>query len=80
MKDIFEEMAARWPSAIVERSKLSEFTGGAIAPGTIANADSQGRGPAVRLKIGNRRVAYPVSAVVEWLKARATVIDTKYER
>ena len=66
-RDVFNEMVARWPSSVVARAEVKKFTGGGISPKTIANADSDGTGPAERFFIG-RRVCYPVSALVEWLR------------
>lgn len=66
-KDIFSDMAARWPSSAVARAEVKQFTGGGISPKSIANADSQGTGPEGRFFIG-RRVCYPVNSLVEWLR------------
>lgn len=48
MNDIYNEMAARWPSSIVARAEVKKFTGGGISPKTLANADSKGIGPEER--------------------------------
>lgn len=74
MKDIIlnkmiEDMKDKWPSAIVAREKVSEFTGGLISTGYIANLDCKGEGPD-SIRIG-RKVCYPVSSFLEWLKNRA---------
>lgn len=68
--DIYAEMAARWPSAIVARSEIKKFTGGGISSKTLANADSNGTGPKERFFIG-RRVCYTVPAFIEWLRNHA---------
>ena len=68
--DVFNKMAARWPSSIVARAEVKNFTGGGISPKTIANADSEGKGPTTRLVIG-RRVCYPVSDLIDWLRKNA---------
>ncbi len=65
--DIFSEMAARWPSSVVARAEVKQFTGGGISPKTLANADSKGSGPGGRFFIG-RRICYPVLNLVEWLR------------
>lgn len=62
-------LKTRWPSSIVARSKISEFSGGLISPGTLANEDSRGTGPKERFVVG-RKVAYPVQSIIEWLEAR----------
>lgn len=69
MKDIYEQMAARWPSAIVARKEIGKFSGGLLNPRTQANLDSKGEGP-TKIKMGSRAVFYPVSDLVAWLRAR----------
>jgi len=59
----------KWPSAIVARSQVQFFTGGAVKGSTIANLDSLGEGPPERLRIG-RSVCYPVHSFVAWLEER----------
>jgi predicted DNA-binding transcriptional regulator AlpA len=73
MNDIFETMVERWPSAIVARREVGHFTGGLLAPGTLANLDSRGEGPARKMRLGKRRVGYPVADFVEWLRTRAVI-------
>ncbi len=63
-------LAARWPSSIVAREKVGEFTGGIISPKTIANLDASGDGPQERVTIG-RKVGYPVTPFIVWLESRA---------
>ena len=58
----------KWPSSMVARNKISEFTGGIISQGTMANLDSQGEGPP-RLRVG-RKVVYDVKSFVKWLEGR----------
>lgn len=74
-RDLYEEMGKRWPSALVARHEVGRFTGGLLAPGTMANLDSAGQGPAERVLLGTRRVAYPVRALVDWLRGRSTVVE-----
>ncbi|MCX5829309.1 MAG: hypothetical protein NTV58_15105 [Deltaproteobacteria bacterium] len=61
-------LGAKWPSAIVSREKVGEFSGGVLNPKTMANLDCQGLGPD-RVKIG-RKNAYPVPALIDWMRAR----------
>jgi len=68
-RDIFDQMAARWPSAIVARREVAKFSGGLLNPRTLANRDSLGDGPP-RIKMGSRQVFYPVSELVAWLRGR----------
>ena len=67
MEDIYNKMAARWPSSIVARAEVKNFTGGGISSKTLANADSKGIGPAGRFLVG-RRICYTVPALLEWLR------------
>jgi hypothetical protein len=64
--DNFEDMATRWPSTIIARVEVKNFTGGGISAKTLANADSKGTGPKERFLMG-RRICYNVSSLVEWL-------------
>lgn len=66
-------LAERWPSSVVAREKIQEFTGGAISPGRIANLDSVGQGPPGRIRMG-RKICYPVNELVEWLERRTQVL------
>jgi len=54
---------------IIPRTRVGELTGGAIAPQTLANLDSQGRGPAGAFLLG-RKLCYEREAFMTWLEAR----------
>lgn len=56
-----------WPSGVITRSQVKEFSGGLISPRTLANMDSLGTGPARRFKIG-KKVCYYVDDLIEWLE------------
>jgi hypothetical protein len=71
MGDVWAEMVARWPSAIVSRQEAGKCSGGAVSPKFLANCDSLGTGPKGRFNIG-RRVCYPVDSLIDWLRARAS--------
>ena len=62
-------MKEKWPSTIVAREEVRNFTGGIISGKYIANLDCQMKGPDERLRIG-RKVAYPVDSLLRWLEAR----------
>lgn len=72
----FQALKRNWPSAVVARARISQFTGGLVSPGTLANEDSRGTGPRGRFVVG-RKVAYPVDAIIEWLQARARQRSTQ---
>jgi len=61
--------AEKWPTSFVPRSQVPTFTGGLIAVGTLANLDSEGRGPQGAFRIGRQR-CYPVDALCDWLVSR----------
>ena len=65
-------LAEKWPSAIVERQQLKEFSGGALNARTMANHDSKGQGIKGRINMG-RKVLYPVNEVIAWMEARASL-------
>jgi hypothetical protein len=69
-QNFFSHLADKWPSSLVARTKISDFTGGIVSEKYIANLDSQGLGPAGRIRIG-RKIAYPVSSVISWLEGRS---------
>jgi hypothetical protein len=69
----FDDLKTKWPSAIVARTEVGRFSGGILSPGYLANLDSIGEGPP-RIRVG-RKVGYPVSGLVEWMRRRTTVIE-----
>lgn len=64
-------LATTWKSSVVARSQAGEFSGGLVAPGTLANADSRGDGPEGRFRVG-RNTGYPVKSLIRWLEQRAS--------
>ena len=67
---VLESLGTRWPSEIVARKEIGKFTGGILSARTLANMDSRGDGIPERFLLANQ-VAYPVSAVIAWLKERS---------
>lgn len=74
MQANLRKLADKWPSTIVSRGKVGEFTGGLIHPRTLANLDSLGKGPAGRVRVG-RKVAYDVDSLLVWLETRLEIIS-----
>jgi len=68
------QLAEKWPSAIVSRDKVEDFSGGAIKAKYLANLDSQGEGPKGRFRVG-RKIVYPVRNFVKWLEDRVVVCE-----
>lgn len=69
-KDIFDELAVKWPSTIVARKEFSTFSGGAVSPKQLANLDCAGDGPSERYVIGGH-VCYPINAAISFLRSRS---------
>ena len=65
----FASLASKWPSAFVARHEVGKFSGGLLHPRTMANKDCLGEGPAGAVRM-NRRVAYPVEALIRWMESR----------
>ena len=66
----FSHMKGKWPSTVVAREEIKNFTGGAMSEKYLANLDCQERGPEGRFKCG-RKVVYPVESVIRWLEKRS---------
>jgi len=64
----FKTLAEKWPSSIVARSEIREFTGGLISPKTWANAECSGEGPK-SFRFGKKRFAH-VDDIIQWMNAR----------
>ena len=80
-KPDFSELLKHWPAPYVARTNehLVRFGGGMLPDArTMANLDSEGKGPEGRVRIG-RKVAYPVVNLVKWLEARAVYCETSQE-
>lgn len=64
-----QALADKWPSAIVSRDRIEEFTGGLICRGTMSNIDSRGDGPPM-FYLSARKPAYLVEDLIPWLQKR----------
>lgn len=73
IEKVFETLAEKWPSTVISRDQIFEFTGGAISRGRMANLDSLGDGPE-RIRIG-RKIVYPVGPLIKWLIARTQLVE-----
>lgn len=71
LSDPFNALESELP-VFVTRTQVAERLGGWIAAGTLANLDSEGRGPTGRVIMG-RKVAYSRASLITWLRARAKV-------
>ena len=73
----FSEIIKNNRSGWILRSDLTEKTGGLLHGRTMANLDSLGQGIPGRIKIGSKKIAYPVKAVVEYLQKMVSVSDAR---
>ena len=69
-EQIFQKLKENWPSPIVARHEVGNFSGGLLNPRTMANCDSLGTGVPGKITIG-RRVAYSVDDLIKWMQERA---------
>lgn len=60
------KLKEQWGSAWVARNQVGKFTGGLVAPRTMANHDCFGTGPK-RFKVKNK-TGYFVDDFLEWLQ------------
>ena len=65
----FQFLKKHWPSGIVARTAVAEFSGGLLDAKTLANLDSIGDGPP-KGRLG-RKVFYKVNDLVSWMESRA---------
>ena len=72
-------LADQWPSSIVARNQIEQFSGGALTSKYMANLDSQGEGPDGRIRIG-RKVTYQVKCLIRWMEGRAVIIEKNRKR
>ncbi len=63
LEETFDRMAANWPSELVARKRVGEFTGGMVSPKSMANYDSLKIGPP-QIKIG-RNSGYGLTGKAE---------------
>ena len=71
-----KSLSDKWPSSIVSRTELKQFSGGALNARTVANLDSQGVGIEGGIRIG-RKICYPVSSVIRFMEARTEALKPK---
>lgn len=64
------KLKQQWGSAWVARNQVGKFTGGLVAPRTMANHDSFSTGPK-RFMVKNK-VGYDVDDFLEWLQGHIT--------
>jgi hypothetical protein len=68
-EEIVQQLVERWPSPLVARCESGRFSGGVVSPRYLANLDSAGKGPTIRVQFGGK-VAYPTRVLAEWLAGR----------
>ena len=68
----FESLKTALPP-LISRNHIEKFLGGVISAKTLANLDSEGKGPK-RMRIG-RKIAYLTEDLLAWLEARSTSLN-----
>jgi hypothetical protein len=68
--ETLQHLVDKWPSSIVARRCVKQFSGGILSEKYLANLDSAGLGPP-RIHIG-RQVAYRTCDLVQWLERRTS--------
>lgn len=69
MKDRFEQLVERWPSAWVARTEVRRFSGGVIAGKTLANLASRGEAVPPSFRCG-KKVCYSTQELADYLRGR----------
>jgi len=69
-----EKILERCPGPVISREVAARLSGGLVTAKTLANLDSQGLGPADRVRCG-RKVGYPAECFSRWLANRLQPID-----
>lgn len=67
-----DKMAEEWPSILVARSEIGEFTKGLYKPRSMNTYDGAQKGIKKKIRI-NTKIAYLKSDVIEWLKNKIKV-------
>lgn len=65
----FQFLKKHWPSGIVARTAVAEFSGGLLDPKTLSNFDAIGEGPP-KGRLG-RKVFYKVDDLISWMESRS---------
>ena len=60
----------------IARADVNTMLGSVVDVRTLANLDSLGKGPRMRMRIGNR-VVYPTAYLLEWIEDRTEVAVCK---
>jgi hypothetical protein len=69
-----KRLAEKWPSTLVARTEVGNFSGGLLNEKSMANHDSAGTGVKGRIRIG-RKICYPVDSLVAWLESRSEILQ-----
>ncbi len=72
-QEIFEHLRENLPP-IISRDHVSQILGGVISAKTLANLDSEGKGPKKRIRVG-RKVAYLTDDFLKWLEKRSVILN-----
>lgn len=76
-KKLVQALIDKWPSAVVARTEIKQFTGGAISTGYLSNLDCKGEGIPGKFYVG-KKVVYPVEEVAKWLLSKNIKKEVKH--
>jgi hypothetical protein len=71
IESALDKLADKWPSNLVSRRSIPQFSGGLYSAKFLANEDCKGTGPVGGFTIGGQK-CYSVESVIAWLKTRAS--------
>lgn len=69
---LLDELRNSWGSTFVARSEFARFSGGTISPKTIANLETEGKGPKGKFFVGSK-AAYSIDDALDFLRSRISV-------
>ncbi len=71
-----ENFEAAWPE-VIARDKVEYYTGGLYTTASMASYDTRGCGVPNKIRLANRKVAYPKKDLIEWILARVEAVNAK---
>ena len=71
-EEIWQELSEAWPSAFVSRQEVGRFSGGLLHARTMADLDSLGQGPKVKVRFG-RKIAYEKKSLIQWMRQHCKI-------
>jgi len=73
-RNLFKSRLKCWPSSLVARSGVGNFSGGLVSHKNLADLDSLGRGPRGIIRVG-RKICYLVKELIDCFSLRSEFLD-----